>query len=73
MTDILIPDVPDKVLATIDNNAKRLGISRVEYVHRLLAQERPIDAEPVTLEHLKNFAQLTADLNDPEVMSGAWS
>ncbi len=73
MTDVLIPDVPDEVLATIDVNAKRLGISRVDYVQRLLAQERPIDAEPVTLEHLRRFAELAADLGDPEVMSGAWS
>ena len=30
-------------------------------------------AGPVTVEHLERVASLAADLDDPEVMSGAWS
>jgi hypothetical protein len=32
MADLLIPDVPDDVVAAIDTNAARLGLSRPEYL-----------------------------------------
>ena len=38
MTDMLIRDVPDDVLAAVDARAVRLGLSRSEYVRRRLAQ-----------------------------------
>lgn len=69
MTDILIRDVPDDVVAAIDAHAQRAGLTRAEYLRRLLAdQQRP----PVTREHLNRFAERTADLGDPDVMSAAW-
>lgn len=73
MTDILIRDVPDEVLAAIDAKAKRVGISRTEYLRRALGRERFQDTGPVTLDQLKRVAELTADLDDPAVMSDAWS
>jgi len=36
MANILIRDVPDKVLAAIDAKAKRVGLSRTEYLRRAL-------------------------------------
>ena len=39
MTDILIRDVPDEVIAAVDARAGRLGLSRSEYVRRRLAQD----------------------------------
>lgn len=73
MTDILIRDVPDEVLAAIDTKAKRVGLSRTEYLRRALERERTQDTEPITVDHLRRAASLAADLDDPDVMSGAWS
>src|SRR5262249_41532249 len=39
MTDMLIRDVPDDVIAAVDARASRLGLSRSEYVRRRLAQD----------------------------------
>lgn len=73
MTDILIRDVPDEVLAAIDARAKRVGLSRTEYLRRTLERERAQDAGPVTVERFAQVASLARDLDDPEVMSGAWA
>jgi hypothetical protein len=72
MSDVLIRDVPDAVLSAIDANAARLGLSRVEYLRRRLAQEADLHAVPVTHDDLRRFADDFADLRDPEVMRGAW-
>jgi hypothetical protein len=73
VTDILIRDVPDEVLAAIDAKAKRVGLSRSEYLRRTLDRERVQDAGPVTVDQLARAASLAKDLDDPDVMSGAWS
>lgn len=73
MTDLLIRDVPEDVVAAIDANAKRLGLSRTAYLRRALARETAAAGEPVTREHLSRFADRFADLADPEVMRQAWS
>lgn len=73
MADILIRDVPDDVLAAIDANAQRIGLSRAEYLRRALEREHTAGARPVTAEHLRRLASLTQDLDDPDVMAGAWS
>ena len=73
MTDILIRDVPDEVLAVIDAKAKRVGLSRSEYLRRALDRERFHDSGPVTVEQLRRVASLVRDLDDPDVMDGAWS
>jgi hypothetical protein len=38
MADIVIPDVPDDVLAAVDANARRHGLSRSDYLRRRLVQ-----------------------------------
>ena len=73
MTDILIRDVSDRVLAAIDAKAKRVGLSRTAYLRRALERERVPDAGPVTVDQLEKLSTLTADLDDTTVMSDAWS
>ena len=72
MTDVLVRDVPDDVVAALDARASRLGLSRSEYLRRRLAQEAASTTEPVTVAHLNACAETFADLADPEVMKGAW-
>ncbi len=69
MTDILIRDVPDEVVAALDANAQRAGLTRAEYLRRVLADQQ---GPAVTREHLERFAARTTDLDDPQVMAAAW-
>jgi hypothetical protein len=71
MTDLLIRDVPDDVIAAIDATAKRLGLSRTEYVRRQLAAAAAT-GQPVTIDDLTTFASTFADLGAPDVMGDAW-
>lgn len=73
MTDILIRDVPEEILSAIDSKAKRLGLSRSAYLRRTLERERNESDVPITPDGLARFAARTADLDDPDVMSKAWS
>jgi plasmid stability protein len=71
MTDILIRDVPDDVIAAVDTRAARLGLSRSEYIRRRLAQDAAATAA-VSTQDLARFAEVFRDLADPDVMSRAW-
>lgn len=72
MPNVLVRDLPEHVVAAIDANAQRLGLSRNEYLRRTLATEaRP--RATVTVADLKRSAGVFADVDDPDVMSGAWS
>jgi hypothetical protein len=42
MTDMLIRDVPDDVIAAPEAHARRLGPSHTEYVRRRLAQDAAV-------------------------------
>lgn len=72
MTDVLIRDVPDDVITALDAHARRLGLSRSEYVRRKLAQDAAVSDSAVTTAHLAHFASTFGDLADPDVMSQAW-
>jgi hypothetical protein len=72
MTDVLIRDVPDDVIAALDSHASRLGLSRSEYVRRRLAQDAATSGSPVRVEDLARFADVFGDLADPDVMARAW-
>ncbi|MGH3735923.1 MAG: type II toxin-antitoxin system VapB family antitoxin [Micromonosporaceae bacterium] len=72
MSDVLIRDVPDDVLAALDANAKLMGISRSEYIRRQLSQSARRAVGPVTVDHLRQFASDFRDLDDPDIMSQAW-
>ncbi len=72
MTDILIRDVPEDVIAAIDIKAQRLGLSRTEYLRRTLARESYVAPAEVSVADLAAFADTFADLADPAVMDRAW-
>ena len=72
MTNILIRDIPDEVIAGLDAHAWRLGLSRSEYVRRRLAQDAARSGSAVSVQDLAQFAETFADLADPDVMSQAW-
>ncbi|WP_304524634.1 antitoxin [Dactylosporangium sp. AC04546] len=71
MTDLLIRDVPDDVVAAIDANAGRLGLSRTEYLRRTLTQAAHRPA-PVTVDQLRRFTDTFGDLADDDLMREAW-
>jgi class 3 adenylate cyclase len=73
MTDVLIRDVPDDVLAVLDHRASDLGLSRSEYLRRQLSQAAGRSEATVTVADLERFSQLARDLDDPDVMGQAWS
>jgi hypothetical protein len=72
VADVLIPDVPEDVIAAIDLKAQRLGLSRADYLLRVLTRERAFQPVPVSVADLTSFAETFADLDDPNVMSRAW-
>ena len=72
MTDVLIRDVPDNVIAALDAHAERLGLSRSEYVRRRLAQDAAVSGSALSVQDLARFAEVFGDLTDPHVMSQAW-
>ena len=71
MADILIRDVPDDVVAALDERASKLGLSRSEFLRRQLASAAAHGA--VTVQDLAAFAETFSDLAEPAVMSDAWS
>ncbi len=72
MTDVLIRDVPDDVMAALDAHARRMGLSRSEYLRRRLAQDAATSGSTVTPEDLARFTEVFGDLADPDVMERAW-
>ena len=69
MTDILIRDVPEEVVAFLDAKAQSNGQTRAEYLRRLLADQQ---SPALTRDQLERFAERTSDLGNPEVMAAAW-
>lgn len=72
MSNVLIRDVPEDVLAAIDARAGRLGLSRPQYLRRLLATDAAISAGPVSVDDLVAFGRDFADLADDRIMAKAW-
>jgi hypothetical protein len=72
MPDVLIRDVPEEVVAAIDADAGRLGLSRSEYLRRALAQTAGRGCGSVTVDDLRRFGSLYVDLADDNIMHGAW-
>jgi hypothetical protein len=72
MADLLIRGISDDVVSLVDGRARRLGLSRNEYLRRKLAQEVATDEGDVSLSALAEFAETFADLADEAVMSQAW-
>jgi hypothetical protein len=72
VSDVLIRDIPDDVLAGLDARAAELGLSRVEYIRRRLAQDAGMTRVAVTRDDLHRLGQAVAGLADEELMRGAW-
>ena len=72
MSDVLIRDIPDDVLAGLDARAAELGLSRVEYIRRRLAQDAGMTRVAVTRDDLYRLGQAVAGLADEELMREAW-
>lgn len=72
MTDLLIRDVPEEVIAAIDAKARRVGVSRTEYLRRTLVRESTTTEGEVTVRDLARFAESFADLADDDIMRQAW-
>ena len=70
MADVLIRDIPEHVLAAIDVAARRLGLSRSEYLRRRLTALSGEAA--VTTDDLDRFNETFRDLADPDLMRRAW-
>lgn len=73
MSDLVIRDVPDDVLAGLDARAAELGLSRVEYIRRRLAQDARTSTIAVTREDLQRLRQAAAGLANDELMHEAWT
>lgn len=73
MADLLIRNVPADIVARLDAQASRLGISRNELLQRRLRDEARRDGGPVTTGDLERFSSYFQDLRDDEAMSTAWS
>lgn len=73
MPDLLIRDFPAEDLGRLDDQARRLGLSRVEYLRRQLHQTAQRTTPTVSRPDLAALSELIADLGDEAVMEDAWS
>jgi hypothetical protein len=55
LTDILIPDVPEDLVAIFDLKAQRLGLSRSDYLRRVRDHERIAQSGEVSTADLADF------------------
>lgn len=72
MADLLIRDLTPEILNALDVRASALGLSRVEYVRRTLAQSISTATESVTEQHLFELLELLPDLANKKIMEQAW-
>lgn len=73
MPDLLIRDFPADDLDLLDDQARRLGLSRAEFLRRHLHQAARRSAMSVSPGDLDALAALLPDLGDPAVIEQAWS
>lgn len=73
MPDVLIRNIPSADLARLDEQARRSGLSRTDFLRRQLHQQAQRSAEPVTVANLSAMGELLSDLANPTVMGEAWS
>jgi hypothetical protein len=73
MPDILIRDIPPEDVAAVERHAAAEGISRAEYLRRIIHSEAARTASQVTVADFARFSALGSDLADDEVRKKAWS
>lgn len=73
MPDVLIRNFSAADLELLDKHARRLGLSRSEFLRRQLHQEARRVATRVTRVDLVQLSDLVPDLEDEDVMTDAWS
>ena len=72
MSDVVIRDIPDDVLAILDQLAAGMGLSRTEFIRRRLIQDARAARMSVTPEDWNRFTDSYRDLSDSAVMDHAW-
>jgi plasmid stability protein len=70
--NLLIRDIPEEIVAALDVQAERVGLSRSEYLRRVLTQASARSSRSVAVAELARFEDTFADLADPDVMDQAW-
>lgn len=70
--NLLIRDVPNEVVAALDAEAERQGLSRTEYLRRMLTQVASGTVGTVTVDDLTRFEHVFRDLANPALMDEAW-
>lgn len=71
--DVLIRGLSVKDLELLDAHARRMGLSRTQYIKQQLHSEARRQASTVTTADLLSLSELLPDLADPDVMRDAWS
>jgi plasmid stability protein len=70
--NLLVRDIPEAVVAALDAEAERQGLSRSEYLRRILTQVSGRDGRSVSVADLAAFSESFAGLADPDLMDQAW-
>jgi plasmid stability protein len=72
MADLLIRNVDDEVVKSIDALAARMGISRSELLRREARNLARRGVEPMVRADLDRSVAIFADVLDDDVMDHAW-
>ena len=73
MTDVLVSNLSDEVIAKIDENTQRLGLTRSEYLQHEISRKTLHRDRKLTPDDVRRFSALIQDLKDPEVLRKAWN
>lgn len=73
MPNVLIRDIPQEDLELLDEQARRAGLSRADFLRRQLQQQARRSATPVVVEDLEVMTQLLQGLGEDDVIADAWS
>lgn len=63
----------DNDLARIDEHARRIGLSRTEYLRRRIRQDAARSQVTISLVDFERVTELAEDLLNDDVMRDAWS
>jgi hypothetical protein len=73
MTDVLIRDVDEGDLSRFDRAAAYRGMTRPEYLRlKIRTEPEPVRGQ-AAWEDVLELVEAVKDVEDPDVMAGAWS